>query len=149
MSSGGSGEVRSKMDAAATGPCCLDFDLDSLDEELGSCNLATRMSRPDSIKFRIRKGNAADAISRRGPMVSAHMMSSSYVQNYARVVCMPLFTENFLFVVPMSAHTGRMSWYHTIECADSCSCCVVWTIRSPAAGRSRQILAIIADPNNF
>lgn len=106
MGSGGSGEARCKMDAAATGPCCLDFDLDSLDEELGSCNPATRMDRPDSTRFRIRKGNAADTTSRRGPMVSANMMSSSYVQNYPRVVCMPAFTEKFLFVVPMSAHTG-------------------------------------------
>jgi hypothetical protein len=92
MGSEGSGEVRSKMAAAATGPCCLDFDLDSLDEDLGSCNPATRMSRPDSNKFRIRKGNAADTISRRGPMVSANVMSSSYVQNYPELFlcqCLP------------------------------------------------------------
>jgi hypothetical protein len=74
MGSGLSGEVRSKMAAAARGPCCLDLDLDPPDEELGICIPATRMNRHESIKFRIRKGNAVDTISRRRPMVSSSVM---------------------------------------------------------------------------
>jgi hypothetical protein len=68
---GGSGEVRSKMAAAARGPCCHDFYLDSPDDELGISNPTARMDRSDSIRFRIRKGSAADTASRRGPVVSA------------------------------------------------------------------------------
>jgi hypothetical protein len=73
MVSGGSGDVRSKMAAAATRRFCLDLDLDSLEEHalFGGCTPAARMNRPDNFKLRIRKGNAADTTSRRGPMVSA------------------------------------------------------------------------------
>jgi len=64
--------VKSKMATAATGPCCLNFDIDSLDEDamFGGCNLAIRMIRLDNFKLRIRKGNAADTIAKKGPMVS-------------------------------------------------------------------------------
>jgi hypothetical protein len=82
MGSVGNGGVRSKMAAAAGGPYCPDFYLDSMDEELSMCNPATRMNRQESMKFRIRKGNAVDTISRRIPMVSSSVMSSSCVQNY-------------------------------------------------------------------
>lgn len=62
------------MAAAATGPCCPDLDPDSVVEEavFGGCKPAARMNRRDSFKLRIRKGNAADATSKRGPMVARH-----------------------------------------------------------------------------
>ena len=73
MGSEGSGDVRSKIAAAATRPCCLDLDLDSLeaDAALCGCKPAARMNRRDTGKLRIRKGNVGDTTSRRGPMVSA------------------------------------------------------------------------------
>jgi hypothetical protein len=66
------------MAAAATGPCCLDLDLDSVEEDavFGGRQRAARMNRRDNFKLRIRKGNAADAASRRGPMVSKKLIPS-------------------------------------------------------------------------
>lgn len=76
MDSGGSGDVRSKMAAAATGPCCVDLDLESVEEDavFGGCKPAARMNRRDNFKLRIRKGNAADATTRRGPVVSRELI---------------------------------------------------------------------------
>lgn len=66
------------MAAAATGPCCPDLDPDSVegDAVFSGCKPAARMNRRDSFKLRIRKGNAADATSKRGPMVSAELILS-------------------------------------------------------------------------
>jgi hypothetical protein len=80
-------------------------------------------------------------------MVSADMMSSSYVQNYPRVVSSPLFTKAFLFVVPMSVHTGC---FGTVLLNVQIPVSVIqFGLHRPAADRSRQMLAIIADPENF
>ena len=66
------------MAAAATDPCCPDLDPDSVEEDavFGGCRPATRMNRRDCFKLRIRKGNAADATSKRGPMVSIKLIFS-------------------------------------------------------------------------
>jgi hypothetical protein len=109
MGSGGSGEVRSKMAVAATGPCCLDFDLDSLEEDvaLGGSNAAARMNRLDSFKLRIRRGNAVDRASRRGPMVSVKIMTFFCMQNIVlsgmcKVLCL------------LKVHA---------RCCGTCTCC--------------------------
>lgn len=86
---GGSGEVKSKMAAAAAGPCCLDFDLDSPEEEVvfGGSNPASRMNSLDNFKLRIRRGNAVDTAARRGPMVSVEIKPFLYMQNASLCVC--------------------------------------------------------------
>jgi len=66
------------MAAAATGPCCPDLDPDSVEEDavFGGYKPATRMNRRDGFKLRIRKGTAADATSKRGPMVRTELIPS-------------------------------------------------------------------------